>query len=352
MGIYDRDYVRVGPRSSSGLGSVRMVSVNTWLIVINVAIFLLNNVVLSQPRPVSYGNEFAANVPAQVQREGVVVRDQGPFRHPEQRHLAYYPIVDRANPSQEIGRARVAFMPVLESWGHFSTGRAVAHLELWRFVTFQFLHANTVHLAFNMLGLWFVGGLVEAYLGRKRYLAFYLVCGMFGAVLYLFLNLAGYGLGPAARLPFVLFHDAYTPLVGASAGIFGVLMAAAFIAPDSIVDVMGVIPMRLRTAVYLFTGLSLFNLMIGSRNAGGEAAHIGGAIAGYYFIRHTHLLRDFFDIFGDSRRVPRRAARDAAPSGEVERILDKIRAQGLHSLTDAERRVLRRASEEQQRRSG
>jgi len=79
-------------------------------------------------------------------------------------------------------------------------------------------------------------------------------------------------------------------------------MAAAFIAPNAQILLFFIIPMRLRTAAYAFTALAAVNLARGGNNAGGDAAHIGGALAGFYFIRHTHLLRDFFEILGPSRK--------------------------------------------------
>jgi membrane associated rhomboid family serine protease len=255
---------------------------------------------------------------------------------------------DHTRHPQLIGFAREGYLPPLYAIGHFSTAKAFMHMEVWRFVTFQFLHFNWIHLLFNMFGLWFVGGLVEQYLGRKRYAAFYLVCGIFGALMYLLLNLAGI-LSPW-HIPGVLFNDVYTPLIGASAGVFGVLMAAAFVEPRATVYVYFAIPMRLKTAVYLLMVVTLVNLLGGSANAGGEAAHVGGALAGAYFIRHTHLLRDFFDILGNSHR-PTKEARQGAPHSEgvrdsqVDRILEKVTTHGLASLTDEEKRVLRRASE-------
>lgn len=302
MGIYDREYIRVGPKSSSGLGWTSAWSINTWLIVINFGIFAL--MALGGP----------------------------------------------------------AFGGAIEQWGHFSTAKALfftsggtVHfgLEVWRFVTFQFLHASFNHVAFNMLALFFFGGMVENYLGRTRYLAFYLTCGVFGAVMYVILNLLGQ-LPGAQNLPLLLINLPTTHLVGASAGVFGVLLACAFIAPNAQILLFFVFPMRLATAVYLFVGIAFFALFRGSNNAGGEAAHIGGAIAGAYFIRHTHLLRDFFDIFGKSRAPrkkggapsqPRSSRREAVDESEVDRILSKVATQGLHSLNDKEKRVLRRATE-------
>jgi hypothetical protein len=150
-------------------------------------------------------------------------------------------------------------------------------------------------------------------------------------------KLGGIAPGLMDSIPALLFDDIYTPLVGASAGVFGVLMAAAFIAPTAIVDVFLIIPMKMRTAVYLFLAFAALNLLRVGQNAGGDAAHVGGAIAGYYFIRHMHLLRDFFDFVG----APRERTR-AEQTTEIDRILDKIKREGMAALSETEKRELQR----------
>lgn len=258
-------------------------------------------------------------------------------------------------------------------FGYFSTWRlfgrapnsALPNLEFWRLVTFQFLHANLVHLLFNMLGLHFFGRLVESHVGPKRYLAFYLTCGIFGGLCYLVLNLLGQ-IAQAMGLPEIgglLFNDPRTPLVGASAGVFGVIMACAYIAPNAIVQLLiPPVPLRMKTFAYVFLGLAAANLLLfRGPNQGGDAAHVGGALAGYFFIRNIHLLRDFFDVFSDSRKPaapgrgrgffaagrsgPGRPASDGPSDAEIDRILEKVSAQGLHSLSDREKALLRQASE-------
>ena len=94
------------------------------------------------------------------------------------------------------------------------------------------------------------------------------------------------------------------------------------------------------------------SVLFGVQNAGGEAGHLGGAIAGFYLIRNTDKLHGFFDFLGrvdptsHHYRGPRAIRRGATtPRHEVDRILDKISADGLHSLTEREKRVLREASE-------
>ncbi len=233
---------------------------------------------------------------------------------------------------------------VLAEWLYLSTDHAIWGLQYWRFIGFQFLHANFQHLLFNMIGLFFFGPLVESYLGGKRYLAFYLLCGIFGAILYLILNLGGYVFGDS--IPVVLFNDTATPLVGASAGVFGILLAGAFLAPNVKVLVFFIIPMRLSTMAYALVVLALLTVVFGGNNAGGEAAHLGGAAAGWYFIRKPHHLNGFFDFLGKADPTSKHFAwRDKdSTQGDVDRILDKIHKKGLNSLSAKEKKILHDAS--------
>jgi len=365
-GIYGSQRVPMGPRGG-GVLSLRFISFNTWLIIVNVAIFVLGSFLATRPSAQHVMSMTPKFLPGVTDAERAkALPDWSTFRPdvPVIQEIALVVPLGTGPAGgtlvRDIGRVQVYSCDPLHYYGHFSTAKAFFGYEVWRFVTFQFLHANLTHLIFNMLGLWFVGGLVESYLGSKRYAAFYLTAGIFGAVAYLLLNFLGHFVFRGMHVPGLLFDDPQTPLVGASAGIFGVLMAAAFIAPTAIVDVFGLIPVKMKTAVYVFTAIALFNLVRSSSNAGGEAAHIGGALAGYYFIRRTHLLRDFFDLFGDSRREagrdgqlpakgrgvwPFTGPRAAPEQAEVNRILDKVSREGLSALAEAEKRTLRLASE-------
>jgi membrane associated rhomboid family serine protease len=360
MAINDRNFVRVGPRASSGLGNLRVISFNTWLIIINVAVFVVGYFLSASPAfqvHTSMGHKWLTGTTDEQKTRAVLVDRVGP--DPENPGWLFKPIVDPAN-GQLIGRDRFVYMQALESFGHFSTAKAfVPGFQVWRFITFQFLHYNWIHLLFNMLGLWFVGGLVEQHLGFKRYAAFYLTCGIFGALFYLLLNFIGYVIKltyGSVQIPGILFNDEYTPLIGASAGVFGVLIAAARLEPMATVWVYFLIPVRLRTAVTVLVLITLFNLFSGSHNAGGEAAHVGGILAGFYFIKRIYLLRDFFDILGNSR-LPSRAPPPntvgpdpvAAMEEEVERILQKTETHGVHNLSEREHKLLREYNEMMQR---
>ncbi len=242
MGIYDRDYWQDSnqPRRSTRFGGMSMWSVTTWLIAINVAVFLINGAVQQT-------------------------------------------VVD--NDGYVLGRIH----PINDLYGYFSVATAVFHLQIWRFITFQFLHANFNHILFNMISLFFFGPIVESYLGSRRYLAFYLLCGIAGPAMYVVLWALGF-----------LIHDPRVPLVGASAGIFGVLIAAAQIAPNATVLIYGIIPMRLRMMAMLLLAVAVYTTFTNGTNAGGEAAHLGGAAAGFLLIKNPRLL-NFLDFRKRSR---------------------------------------------------
>lgn len=237
MGFADRHYARDNYRSPGVAGAIRMWSITTWIIVINIAVFVLNALT----------------------------------RSPDNFGLGW-----------------------LYIWGYFSAATVIGGLQFWRLITFQFLHAGTEHLVFNMIALYFFGPIIEGYLGSRKYLAFYLLCGMAGAVMYMLLLAIG-----------VLHDGPATPLIGASAGIFGVLIAGAKVAPDATVMlIFPPIPMRLRVMALVMLAIAALFVFSNGANAGGEAAHLGGAALGALLIWRPRLL-NFVD-FGPRRRRKRK----------------------------------------------
>ncbi|MHC4415310.1 MAG: rhomboid family intramembrane serine protease [Planctomycetota bacterium] len=368
MGIYDRDYIRQSPPAPGrygrgGLSAIRMWSVNTWIIVACIAVYVIDGFLPMRLVEMSGPYLFdgvpgvpATAVVAEHAPRRVVVREVDVHGNTREKEIFGRAFLERPGGGQ-IGWVEVAPMHTLESFLHFSTKRGFMKVEFWRLIGFQFLHthATLAHILFNMLGLYFFGPIAERYLGPKRYLAFYLLCGIFGALLYVMLNLGGLlaamFAGIDVKIPGLLFNDLATPLIGASAGVFGVLMAGAFLAPRATVLLFFILPMQLRTLAYALVGLAFFSVLFGGRNAGGEAGHLGGAFAGFYFIRHPQHLHGFFDILGridptsHHYRGRRGLRRPAVDRGQVDRILEKINASGLQSLTDKEKRMLREASE-------
>jgi len=353
MALSDRDYLRVGPRSGSGLGRIGALSINTWLILINIAVFLIDPTLAALRQSVVVQETIVAPHGAGL----VAVNPSKPPLAVGQ--VEALPVIDTATQTQ-VGVRYAQVMTPLQAFGHFSTAKAFVHfaaggtifgLEVWRFVTFQFLHANLTHVLMNMFGLWVFGGMVEQQLGRRRYLAFYLACGVGGAISYLILNFLGSQFTWSASWIPVLRGDPHTPLVGASAGVFGVIIGCAKIAPNEMVQLMfPPIPMRLKYMAYTYVAIAAGNLLWGGQNAGGDAAHMGGAIAGFFLIRHSHVLHEFLDVFGPGEREDSGDA--PGERAEVDQILEKVRQGGLASLNARERRTLQRATDRQRRRGG
>ncbi|MEY4534695.1 MAG: hypothetical protein RLZZ246_1013 [Planctomycetota bacterium] len=352
------------------MGALATLSVTAWIIVACVAVFVVDGFLPPRMVPLAVSVEPGIS-PKDLNGKSVTFTE--PVSQTRVERLPSGQFVERTMPAMggdapillqgtktQVGTISYQLMPLLNSWLYFSTAKALiveqpffgwTGLEFWRIIGFQFVHADANHLIFNMLGLFFFGGVIERYLGAKRYLAFYLLCGIFGALMYLTLNLGGWALTllQVKAIPGFLFNDPTTPLVGASAGIFGIMFAAARLAPNTQVLLFFVIPMKLRTLAILLLGWAIWTIVRAGNNAGGEAAHLGGAIAGWYFIGNTHHLHGFFDFLGrvdpTSRSgAARRARRQAPDNAEIDRILAKIEAQGIGSLSRQERATLRRAS--------
>ena len=250
-------------------------------------------------------------------------------------------------------------------WGALNLDTAVYGFQIWRFVTFQFLHADFFHVLFNCIGLYFFGPLIEQWWGSRRYLAFYLLCGVTAGVMYALI---------AGLLPGVIFSEPaivqgaqnVIPLVGASGGLFGILVGAALLFPNlKVMLLIPPVPMTMRTMALIFLGIALFSILVGSRNAGGQVAHLGGAAMGYVLIRYPGFIA-WADRLGTGskrggtslrERVQKVQQQRASESRrkdeqEVDRILAKVRDHGLHSLSQSERRILQRETERQQRGGG
>ncbi|MBR5889205.1 MAG: rhomboid family intramembrane serine protease [Akkermansia sp.] len=168
--------------------------------------------------------------------------------------------------------------------------------ELWRIITYQFVHANFGHILFNMWALYFFGPPVESAMGARRFLVFYLACGVAGA---LFSSLLA-GLNLYSSLPDIpeaqmicnqlAAYAGYAglvecwemiPLIGASASIYGVLVACAFMYPDVQISLLfPPITLRLRTFAICIIGIAAATILFNFNNAGGEAGHLGGIIMG------------------------------------------------------------------------
>jgi len=239
----------------------------------------------------------------------------------------------------------------------------VKQWRVWQLLTFQFLHEAPMpfHLLFNCLGLYFLGRAVEDVLGRAGFLRLYFLCGFFGGAV----HLAATWL---LRLP-----DG--PVVGASAGVMGLLAAYATLFPMREVTIfVFIFPVTLR-AKYLFWAallLSGYGTVVPFWNVA-HAAHLGGILMGMAYIRWGVQAQSSFNwrpfqtrhrkrelVKAASVKVtkwssPKNKSSEELPpeefiSREVDPILDKISAHGIQSLTPRERQILEAARAKMEKR--
>ena len=145
------------------------------------------------------------------------------------------------------------------------------HFMPWQVVTYAFLHGSVGHLFFNMLGLWMFGSELERLWGGKRYLQFYFASVLTAALTQL---LVGLLIGGA-------------PTVGASGGLFGLLLAFGMMFPNRIImPLFPPIPMKAKTFVMVFGGLELLFGVTGTASGVAHFAHLGGMLGGFLMIRY------------------------------------------------------------------
>ena len=205
----------------------------------------------------------------------------------------------------------------------------------WTFVTHMFLHGGVGHLFFNMLGLFFFGSRVEMRMGGPRFIQMYFVAGITGALLSLLL-------APNAAI------------IGASGGVFGVMLAFATFWPRERIYIWGVIPVEAWLLVLITTAFALYSGMAGSRGGIADFAHLGGYLGAWIYLQVMDRLspaRRFKAKVGGVAPATDKAIKQnwqrvnldgvhQLSRDEVNRILDKINAQGIGSLTEQEKLFL------------
>jgi hypothetical protein len=227
----------------------------------------------------------------------------------------------------------------------------------WGIITYMFLHSGFFHVLFNMLWLYWLGMLLHEYLGNIRVYQVYFLGGIFGGLLYMF----AYNVFP------VFSSDLNTSFaLGASAGVLAIVAATATLLPTYTVMLFGVFSVQLRYIAIFSVLVDLLN--IPSSNAGGRIAHLGGALAGFLFIKYLytnntftnaiHSVSSFFkNIFKQKPtltvhhksdfRIKQQPENTSKPNqADVDAILEKISKSGYESLTAKEKELLFRASKD------
>ena len=287
MGLYDRDYTQEGSHSKYNnapqmrFGLPKLTSAVKWLLIINFAVFIIDFVLFGKP--------------------------------------IYYPELDRN-------------LTFLDRWLSVLPFSYIEDLQIWRLVTYQFMHGDIMHILFNMLGLYMLGPALESHWGTKKFTIFYLSCGVAGGLFYTLLVAVGY-LG-------------YNPLIGASASILGIFAACAILFPHFVVFII-VFPVPIRLAAIVSIIVYIFYLFTRGANVGGHAAHLAGMAAGAIFVFSRPLL-DKIKFKIEAGRHKNMFEKQANIQKEVDRILEKVHQKGIHSLTSGEKKLLKEATKLEQ----
>jgi membrane associated rhomboid family serine protease len=226
-------------------------------------------------------------------------------------------------------------------WFAFQPGELI--FRPWGPVTYMFLHGDLMHLAVNMLVLFFFGPPLEARWGEREFVRFYVVCGLGGVVLSF------------------LFQPAW--VVGASAAMYGLMLAFAMNWPNVPIYIWGIFPVQAKYLVGFLAVVALLSATSGAEGSNvAHFAHLGGLVSGFLYLkadwRTSSKLQQLQRAATRRRRlaiVPRdengeeqpgvvasgrHLREDAALYDKVDAVLDKISAEGIGSLTAEELRLL------------
>lgn len=235
----------------------------------------------------------------------------------------------------------------------------------WSIFTYMFLHEGILHILFNMLFLFWFGQLIHQFLGSRKLANLYILGGLAGAIFYVLIyNLAPY---------FSQSVDG-SLMLGASAGVFAIVVGAATLSPNTTFFLLLLGPVKIKYIAIFYVILSFANSA--GANAGGELAHLGGALLGYLYIVQLRRGVDlgvpvqkvgifFGDLFSGKRRqkvkvsyrkpkssgsfssftksakpTPKTADPAEATQEEIDKILDKIADRGYEALNKEEKRKL------------
>jgi len=236
-------------------------------------------------------------------------------------------------------------------------------LELWRYVTYMFIHFDFMHFFFNMLMLWMFGSEVAEWMGSRHFVSMYLFCGIFAA-------LFSFGM--------CLLGLTNNPIIGASGALMGVFVAYYKFFPDRMLLMFFVLPMKIKHAIWVMIGLDIIFANSGDMIA--HFAHLGGVVGGFLYmavyqngpkVLYHSPLSAIFRLFSrhpekyhsesGSRYSDNASDEPEVLEGEVfymneqkrmDEILKKVERDGIHSLTESEREFLLKAGDRLRRRRG
>ncbi|HJO94145.1 MAG TPA: rhomboid family intramembrane serine protease [Victivallales bacterium] len=217
---------------------------------------------------------------------------------------------------------------------------AIKEFQVWRLVTYMFVHGGFWHLALNMWGVYLFGSMLERHMGSLNFLKLYFISGIAGAVFWLLFN-----------------WNVYALCIGASGALFGVMVGAAMLFPNAMLMLLiPPIPLKLKTFVLIYALIETFFGITGGEGQIAHLAHLGGLIGGYFVIRYM-FPRETINVFkyltrhtkgkssgvNYSRKASKKWSFTGKPSHNLDEILDKISKTGINSLTAGELEALKAA---------
>ena len=221
---------------------------------------------------------------------------------------------------------------LFDTWFSVFPANFFMSIQVWRLVTYQFLHAHFAHVFFNMMALYVFGPDLEQRFGRNKFILFYLVCGATGGILYTILAAIGIlGVGT---------------LVGASGAVLGLIAASAILTPNRQITIMFFFTMTYRILALIIVAMSTVFFLFGT-NQGGDAAHLAGmATATVYLLWKPWQT----GTVQKTKRIKweHKLNQERTMQADVDAILDKISKHGISSLSRQEKKILKQASQKQQ----
>jgi len=257
-----------------------------------------------------------------------------------------------------------------------------SEFHIYQFITYMFLHGGFTHILFNMFALWMFGSVIERVWGPKKFLFYYICCGVGAGFTQELVQYITYSMEDIAAYQYVnaggvqMTTDAYINLwttIGASGAVYGILLAFGMIFPNERLFIIPFpFPIKAKWLIVGYIAIELFSAMSGPGDGVAHMAHLGGMLFGFLLIRYWQKHPDSSSGFGRSRGQeffdnlkrkydarqtqqhmkaehtsdPRREtdeeynARQRKNQEEVDAILDKIRKSGYDSLTKEEKKKL------------
>ncbi len=143
---------------------------------------------------------------------------------------------------------------------------------LWQLVTYIFLHGGISHLLFNLLALWMFGGELESYWGSRKFLRYFLFCGV------------GAGICTVIFTPYQ-----FIPVIGASGAIYGILLAFGWLFPNRLIYIYFLFPIPAKYMVIIFGLIELFSSIEGTGGGVAHLTHLGGLLFGLSYMAYPMI---------------------------------------------------------------